>query len=91
MQLDHERLAQARRVTTVSGQYLAAWNLVVEYMKRNNMTVHLDEYLITFDEDDDFYHVQLTKPYMQPILGGGSAEARVRKCDMYVEDFRFGK
>jgi hypothetical protein len=91
MQVNHERLAQARTKTTVSGQYLLAWDMVKDYMKVNAFQVDLGEYLITFDEDEGSYYIYIVKPSKQPILGGGSAKAQVRKSDLHVYDFKFSK
>jgi len=91
MQLDHERLTQARTRTTLSGQYILAWDQVRQYMREHEYSIDLSDYLITFDEDDDSYIVYFTKPYKQPALGGGSGKAVVRKNDMHVNDFKFSR
>lgn len=91
MQLDHERLTQARIKTTLSGQYVLVWNQVAQYMRDHNYSIDLNDYLITFDEDDDAFIVYFTKPLKQPALGGGNAKAIVRKSDMHVNDFKFSR
>jgi hypothetical protein len=91
MQLDQERLSQAKKKTTVSGQYMFVWNKVMNYMQENKFQIDMSDYLITFDEDNESYFVYFIKPYKQPVLGGGGAKVQVRKNDMHVYDFRFSR
>jgi hypothetical protein len=91
MQLDHKRLTEARTKTTLSGQYVLVWNQVMQYMREHDYSIDLNDYLITFDEDNENFIVYFTKPVKQPTLGGGSAKAIVRKKDMHIYDFKFSR
>ncbi len=84
-------IADEGKKITLSGRYLLVWERVREYMKEKGFRIGPEDYLITFDEDDNSYFISFIKPRKGPLPGGGGARAEVRKSDMHVFDFRFSR
>jgi len=89
--VDQDRLSEARARTTVSGAYLVAWDMVSRYLEERGSRVDLKDYLITFDEDEDYYIIYFVKPRLGPVVGGGGAKALVKKDTLEVLDFQFAR
>ena len=85
--IDERKLMEYRKQTAVAGAYLQVWNRVNEHLK-NSANIKLDEYIITFDEDESDFLVRLSKPFQEPVLGGGVGVCIVNKqthqiqCDL---------
>lgn len=82
--IDEEKLLQYRKKTTVAGVYLTIWNIVYDHLNRN-AKLKLDEYIVSFDEDDKLFYVKLNKPFKEPVLGGGVGTCTVDKNTHVVQ------
>lgn len=76
--IDETRLMEYRKKTPIAGVYLQVWARVNEHLKKNT-EIKLDEYIVTFDEDEGNFLVKLSKPFKEPALGGGVGVCMVDK------------
>lgn len=82
--IDKRKLSEYRKKTAVAGVYLQVWERVNEYL-RNNTKLKLDDYIVTFDEDESNFLVKLSKPFKEPMLGGGVGICMVDKKTYQVQ------
>lgn len=76
--IDERKLMEYRKKTAVAGIYLQVWDRVNAHLK-SSANIKLDEYIITFDEDESHFLVKLSKPFKEPALGGGVGVCMVNK------------
>lgn len=76
--IDNEKLLEYRKKTAISGVYLKVWINVHEHLRKNSK-IKLEEYIINFDENDGSFLVTLSKPFSEPVLGGGVGTCTVDK------------
>lgn len=74
--IDNEKLLEQRKKTTISGVYLKVWNSVYEELEKDT-NLKLEEYVIHIDENDKEFIVTFSKPFIEPVVGGG-----VGKCTL---------
>ena len=74
--IDKTLLQDYRANTTVSGIYLDAWN---KFIKSDNDIPQLDNYLITFSEDENDIIIFFSKPKNKPLPGGAGGQVRINK------------
>jgi hypothetical protein len=83
--IDQDKLSQYRKKTSISGTYLNVWNIVYRYINTNSKNFKLEDYIISFDEDDSSFIVNFNKPFTEPVVGGGVGTCRVNKQTHAVE------
>jgi hypothetical protein len=76
--IDTEKILEQRKKTIISGVYLTVWNAVNQYIKQGSK-LKLEDYVVTFDEDENYFLVMLSKPFTEPMLGGGVGTCTVDK------------
>lgn len=76
--IDREKLMEYRKRTVISGVYLNAWNIVNKHLLESG-NIKLDDYVVAFDEDEKFFLVTFSKPFAEPVLGGGVGTCTVDK------------
>lgn len=77
--IDQDKLFQYRKKTKIPGTYLVVWNMVNEYINIHSKNFKLDDYIVSFDEDDSSFIVKFSKPMKEPVIGGGVGTCRVNK------------
>lgn len=89
--IDTKKLESYRKETIVSGNYLKIWNILNLHLNDKNVPIKVDEYLITFNENDDEYVINFDKPMTKLILGGGNGVCRINKVDTNKIECKFQK
>ena len=89
--LNQEKLSSYRTQTTISGVYLGVWNHFIVYSKSKNINVELQNYLVTFTENETEYLIHFKQPRTKMILGGGDGLCRISKTNMEVVEFKLSK
>ncbi len=89
--LDHEKLKKFRMDTTISGHYLKIWDVYLQYAKKMESSIDIDNYLINFSENNDEYIIVFKKPATQKIVGGGHGKCRINKKLLNVIECKFIK
>lgn len=89
--LDVEKLKSFRKETMISGHYLRVWDVFVKHASDEGYRMNLDDYIVTFDENDENYLIYFKKPTTTNMLGGGNGSCLINKQTMNVVDCKFAR
>lgn len=82
--IDEKKLLEYRKKTTVAGVYLEVWNRLHDHLEKTS-NIRLNDYIVTFDEDEKQFSIKLSKPFKEPVLGGGVGTCTVDKKSYEVQ------
>ncbi len=86
--IDHKKLKEYRKLTTISGVYMDIWAIALE---DSRMPSSLENYLVSFYENEEEFIIKLIKPRTEIILGGGHGLIKINKDAKKITTFTFAR